>query len=215
MSIFVSIKQIFIKKKILHCILFAVVPALLFYGISFLWLRKVGFSPMEILRDPAQQSGQSNFLGFLSNIGIWLWVSSFAICFYSATIKAIVIKNSKRELLVLLGILSLILAVDDFFMIHDRHGSEKLMYLLYAFFACSLLLRHYKTIIEVDGFAFLLAGFLLALSIATDVYQAKIFSSYKFSQVFEEGFKFIGAGIWLYFCCRVGLLHGKEKETVV
>ncbi|MCK5310814.1 MAG: hypothetical protein KAJ62_01815 [Desulfobacteraceae bacterium] len=203
------------KKKMVRCVLFAGVPAFLFYGFSLLWLRIVGFSFIEILRDPAQQSGQSNFLGFLSSIGVWLWVSSAAICFYSSTIKTVIIKDSRRELLILLGILSFILAVDDFFMIHDRHGSEKWCYVLYAFFSGSLLLRHYKTIIEVDGFAFLLACFLLALSILTDRFQGNIFSSYSYGQVFEEGFKFIGAGIWLYFCCRVASSHNRGKEIIV
>ncbi len=214
MFFFESFKQIFMKKKMLRCFIFAGVPALLFYGLSLLFLRKVGFSFMEILRDPAQQTGQSSFLGFVSNIGIWLWVSSTAICFYGAMIKTVIVKDSRRELLILLGMLSLLLAVDDFFMIHDRHGNEKWMYILYAFFAGSLLLRQYKTIIEVDGFAFLLAGFLLALSIATDVFQGKIFSSYKFSQVFEEGFKFVGAGIWLYFICRVASSYNSGQETI-
>ena len=57
-------------------------PALVFYGAAVLVLQNSGFSLMEILRDPAQQSGASSFLGFVSNIGVWLWVSSFAIILY-------------------------------------------------------------------------------------------------------------------------------------
>ena len=76
-------KKIFSLKKVSNCILIAIVPALLFYSFSLFGLKSRGFEIMEILRDPAQQSGASSFLGFLSNIGIWLWVSSSSICFFT------------------------------------------------------------------------------------------------------------------------------------
>ncbi|MGK7899616.1 MAG: oxidase [Xenococcus sp. (in: cyanobacteria)] len=158
---------------------------------------------MEIIRDPAQQSGQSSFIGFLSNIGIWLWVSSAAICFFSAMTNSLGIKGSQRELLFLVGLLSMTLAVDDFFLIHDRYINQKLCYLSYAILALSLLVRHYKAIIKIDVFPFLLAGLLLALSILADLTQNYIPLSYSHVQVVEEGFKFIGAAIWLYFSCCI------------
>ena len=188
----------------LRCILFAGVPALLFYGFSLVGLWTAGFDLIEVLRDPAQQSGQSSFLGFVSNIGVWLWVSSAAILFYSTiTTGDLVTKGGQRELLFLVGILSTILAVDDFFMIHDRYINQKICYLTYAVCAGFLLIRHYKTIIEIEGFAFLLAGLLLALSILTDLTQNHIPLHYSYVQVFEEGFKFIGGAIWLYFSFRI------------
>ncbi len=158
---------------------------------------------MEILRDPAQQNGQSSFLGFVSNVGIWLWVSSAAICFFSAITSQLVNKGSKRELLFLVGILSVILAIDDFFMIHDRYVNEKLCYLLYAIVAGTLFVRQYKNIMEINGFSFLLSGLLLALSILTDLPQSYNPFRYSYIQVFEEGFKFTGGGTWLYFSCRI------------
>ncbi len=49
------------------------------------------------------------------------------------------------------------------------------------------------------------AGVLLASSIFTDLIQTRIPLSYEYSQVIEEGFKFIGAATWLYFNCCVAL----------
>ena len=125
-----NLKQIFVSKKLLHCILIAVIPALLFYSFSLFWLKSIGYSFTEIIRDAAQQSGESSFLGFLSNIGIWLWVSSAAICFF--TISTSYYKSSKNhlELFFLTGILSLILAIDDFILIHDRYVNQKICYLV-------------------------------------------------------------------------------------
>lgn len=201
------LKKIFIKEKVLHSLLFAVIPALLFYVVSLAVLRSVGFNEIEILRDPAQQNEQSSFLGFLSNIGIWLWVSSAAICFFSAMTGNFSTENRQRELLFLTGILSATLAVDDFFLIHDRYVSENLCFLAYAVFAGALLRRHYQLIEEVEGFAFLLAGLLLALSILTDLTQNRIPLPYYIIQVYEEGFKFIGGAVWLYFCFRLAAFH--------
>ncbi|WP_254052643.1 hypothetical protein [Aliivibrio sp. EL58] len=49
----------------------------------------------------------------------------------------------------------------------------------------------------------LLAGGLLAGSIATDLIQGYLPFGYETTQIFEEGCKFVGAASWLYFTCRV------------
>lgn len=203
MSYFMHLKKIFIPEKMLCCILFSGVPSLLFYGISLVVLRTAGFDFIEILRDPAQQSGQSSFLGFLSNIGIWLWVSSAAICFFSGMTGDFVTKDGQRNLLFLVCLLSTLLAVDDFFMIHDRYVRQKICYLIYAVCGVTLLIFYYKKIIEIEGFAFLFACLLLGLSILTDLTENYIPLRYSYVQVVEEGFKFTGGAAWLYFSFRI------------
>jgi len=47
---------------IYRCLLISALPACLFYLISLAVLSTYGLEIMEILRDPAQQSGQSSFL---------------------------------------------------------------------------------------------------------------------------------------------------------
>ena len=73
--------------------------------------------------------------------------------------------KKQKELLILIGMLSLVLAVDDFFLLHDRYLYQRGVFLFYAVFAITLLVRYFRKIMEIDGFAFLLAGGLLALSI--------------------------------------------------
>lgn len=163
---------------------------------------------MEIIRDPAHLTGQSSFLGFLSNIGIWLCISSAAICFFSISTYNFIDNDRHKEILFLVGIMSIILAVDDFFMIHERrYISQNICYFVYAFMTVALLARHFKKIIEIDGFSFLLAGLLLALSMLTDLIQGQIPLKYVYVQVFEEGFKFIGATTWLYCSWRIASFH--------
>jgi len=179
-----------------------VLPALLFYGASVLILTDSGFTLREILRDPARQTGLSSFLGFVSNIGVSLWVSPVAICCFSLLTGATRGQSRHTELLVLLGLLSLLLAVDDFFLLHERYVYQKGIFLFYAVCVLTLLVRHFRRIIEIDGFSFMLSGLLLASSIIIDMKQRKIPFDYAHVQVVEEGCKFVGAALWLYFCGR-------------
>ncbi|WP_340149253.1 hypothetical protein [uncultured Sneathiella sp.] len=199
------IKAVFTWGNIFRCIVFACIPAGLFYIISVLVMKSAGFDLIQILRDPAQQTETSSFLGFLSNIGNWAWVSAAAICFFSAINVGAPGAARRRELTLMVGTLSLALAVDDFFLIHDRFIHEYILYATYAVLALALLARHYRQIVKIDGFPFLLAGTFLALSILTDLIQLDIPVRYSHSQVVEEGFKFLGATTWLYFSVRMGL----------
>ncbi|HFQ62016.1 MAG TPA: oxidase [Epsilonproteobacteria bacterium] len=196
-------------------LLYSTIPGLLFYTVAFNILHNNGYHTMEIIRDFAQQMDESSFLGFLSSIGTWLWVSATAIAFFGF----MTVQSSKtyrhRELLFLLGVFSLLLAFDDFFMIHDRYIDQNICYGTYAFLAIALLLRHYKTIIMVNGFGFIFAGTLLAASIFTDLIQDYLPFRYSSVQIFEEGFKFTGAATWLYFVALVAAYHfdNKMKKT--
>ncbi len=197
------LSQMLASKKVLTCFLAVVIPALLFYIVSIVTLKSQGFGFIEILRDPAQQSGESSFLWFLSNIGVFLWISSTALSFFFAFSKTILKNKMPRELLFLIGSLSFLLATDDFFMIHDRYIDQKIVYLIYAIFIGFIFVRHLKTIIKIDGFAFLLVGSFLALSVLGDLIEDKTSFTYEQVQLVEEGFKFVGAAIWLYFVTRV------------
>lgn len=206
-------KKILSAENISHCLRYCFVPAVMFYVISLLVLSQSGFSLLEVLRDPAQQTKQSSFLGFLSSIGSWLWVSSATLCFFGTVTTGKTSGGDHKRLLLLTGWFSLVLAVDDFFLIHDRYLAEGILLPLYAAFAIYLLVRHRSQIMEIDGFAFFGAATLLALSITVDAIQEIIPVRYEYSQVLEEGFKFVGAATWLYFCFRLAAYHPPVQDT--
>lgn len=205
------LKQVFIIRKVLISILCVATPALLFYAVSVFMLTSSGFTLIEILRDPAQQTGLSSFLGFVSNIGVWLWVSSAAICFYSVVTNPWAGSKSLSEFMLLMGLLSLLLAVDDFFLLHDRYVYPKGIFLFYAICALTLLIRHYRKIMEIDGFTFLFAGLLLGCSVEIDLNQRKFPFEYAYVQLMEEGFKFVGAAIWLFFVGQAASFPRPER----
>jgi hypothetical protein len=201
------------KQQLSRTILYAAIPAGLFYCISALLLKKIfGFNIMQILREMAEQTEVSSFLGFMTAVGCWLWISAAAICIFGATTcKPEPARN--REILILTALFSLILAIDDFFMIHDRYINQLICYFAYALAAGTLLLRHFKLIIQIDAPAFVLAGGLLALSILIDLIQFRIPLVYPITQAMEEGCKFVGGGVWLYFAGRAAAFTLFSPDT--
>ncbi len=215
MNIKNEVKLIFKRKKILRCILIAVIPSILFYVFSLIFLSSRGFTIREVIKEAAHVTNSSSFLGFLSNIGVWLWITSATICFFTILkSKKQWISKDQKNLLILTGALSYLLAFDDFFMIHDRYIHQNICYIVYAILALSILTFYFKTILLIDGFAFLAAGFFLALSILIDSTQdiIHVFLNKNIVQVFEEGFKFIGIVIWLYFNYNLASYESSQKK---
>jgi hypothetical protein len=190
-------------KKLYRCVLCAVLPAVLFYGLALFGLQLTGYEILEIIRDAPQQTDSSSFLGFLSNIGVWLWISSAAISLFAATSSRAKFLGQPRELALLLGGFSLALGFDDLFLIHDRYINQYICYAGYAVGALFLVVRHFRIIFSANGIGFFMAGALLALSILTDIVQYDLPFAHHHVQGFEEGFKFAGAATWLYFCCGI------------
>ncbi len=203
--------EILNKKKVISYLIFAGIPASLFFVLSFYILRSSGFEAIEILRDPAQQTKTSSFLGFLSNIGVFLWIASLSIaCFTSSYLY----KKTQIKVLLLIGVLSMILAIDDFFLIHDRYIDQKICFLFYAFAIMGILLFHLKEIIDIAIFPFLLSGFLLASSIVIDLGYNYLCIPYAYAQVLEEFFKFTGGATWLYFTFSIAAMKiGKVNKV--
>lgn len=210
-GITVNLNSFFSTRRVLVGILCVSLPALVFYTVSILILKSSGYSLREILRDPAQQLGHSSFLGFVSNIGVWLWVSSTAICVYSLVSARFRSGDRSSELVLLMGLLSLLLAIDDFFLLHERYVYQKGIFLFYAVCAIAVLARHHRKIVEIDAFSFLMAGLLLASSVLIDIKQRKIPLDYSQVQLIEEGCKFLGGAMWLFFCGQLAAYRARRE----
>jgi len=203
----------FTAENMSLCFKYCCVPALVFYVISLTVMQLSGFTLVEILRDPAQQTKQSSFLGFVSNIGTWLWLAAATICFFRVSTFGKPSPDGRKSMIRMAGWFSLVLAVDDFFLIHDRYITEGILIPLYAGFLFYMLKRQLDNIIKIDGFAFIMAGGLLAGSVVVDAVQEILPISYGLSQAFEEGFKFVGAAAWLYFCYRISAFGLRTHTT--
>lgn len=205
-------QKAFSRDRILRGLLVCSLPAALFY-IGTVWIMSLaGFSYIEMTRDPAQQTDTSSFLGFLSNIGSWLWVSGAAFCFFRVATYETAARDRHKTLLILIGSFSFFLAVDDFFLIHDRYIAEGIIVPAYAIFIGYVLKRFRAEIFEIDGVAFMLAMSSLAMSVFVDAVQELLPIDYGLGQAIEEGFKFVGVATWTYFCFRVAA-HGRVAPS--
>ncbi len=172
-----------------------------------------GFTTTEILRDVMQQTEQSSLLGLLSSVGAWLWIAAATLCFFRYALQPRGGDGRYRRLLLLMGAFSLFLGIDDFFLIHDNYLAEGFLLPLYAIFAITLLVRYRHIIGQIDGTAFMIAGGLLAMSIAVDAVQENLPMPYEYTQIIEEGFKFVGAAAWVYLCFRLAAYRLRPGVT--
>ena len=115
------------------------------------------------------------------------------------------------EFLVLLGLLSLLLAIDDLFLLHDRHVNQKGIFIFYALCIFTILIRHFGKVTKIDDFSFVLAGLLLMISIYIDLHQRKMPMAYAQHQLIEEGCKFVGSALWMYFCGRASVFYWQKN----
>ena len=154
-----------------------------------------------VVRDLAQTCGYPIGVGMISNIGILFWGAAASICFFTTFLEGINRESSK--LLLLGGIFSSMLCIDDLFLLHDRYIGPDFLNLTYLAISIFLLVR-FRRILKIIGlFNLIISVLFLGLSVFFDGVIQQIFNqSYEFTQLIEEGFKFIGIACWLNFWCK-------------
>ena len=106
-------------------------------------------------------------------------------------------------MLLLGGIFSGLLCVDDFFLLHDRYVGQNFLFLTYLSISVFLLVRFRHVLKKIGPFSLVISILFLALSVLFDGIIQKVFNqSYELIQLFEEGFKFLGIACWLNFWCK-------------
>ncbi|WP_299842981.1 hypothetical protein [uncultured Roseovarius sp.] len=141
--------------------------------------------------------------GFLSNFGIMAWVATFAISGFSALMI-----RSKRQTVLLgsLSILTLVLALDDFFIIHERVGPknlgipEKLFFLTYGLSAIAIVIAFFKDIRDMAGDLLLIAFICFFTSVTVDAFYILDGVPHR---LLEDGAKLVGIAYWCAFCSRL------------
>ncbi len=158
-----------------------------------------------LTRDPNAIASKPFYFGFFSQIGIFLWAATAAICFFSAKL----IKRSQESLtiirfLVAGGLLTLLLGLDDVFLIHENTEEyfgipEKVVYATYAIFAISFVLTFSRFILKSNYILFGMALAFFGLSIVLDRFEEYLPDSVDLFLV-EDGAKMIGIVSWfIYF----------------
>jgi hypothetical protein len=154
-----------------------------------------------VVRDLAQTCGYPIGVGMISNIGILLWGAAASICFFTTFLESV--SNESSKLLLLGGLFSGLLCIDDFFLLHDRYIGPDFLNLTYLAISIFLLVRFRKLLKKIGLFNLIISILFLGLSVFFDGVVQQIFiQSNELTQLFEEGFKFIGIACWLNFWCK-------------
>ena len=154
-----------------------------------------------VVRDLAQTCGYPIGVGMISNIGILFWGAAASICFFTTFLDNINRESSK--LLLLGGIFSSLLCIDDLFLLHDRYIGPDFLNLTYLAISIFLLVRFRRILKKIGLFNLIISILFLGLSVFFDGVIQQIFNqNYELTQLIEEGFKFIGIACWLNFWCK-------------
>ena len=179
----------------------SILPSTIFY-LAILYISNFYNIKLSlVVRDLAQTCGYPIGVGMISNIGILLWGAAASICLFTTFLVGINRESSK--LLLLGGIFSSVLCIDDLFLLHDRYLGPDFLNLTYLAISIFLLVR-FRRILKIIGlFNLLISILFLGLSVFFDGVIQQIFNqSYELTQLIEEGFKFIGIACWLNFWCK-------------
>lgn len=142
------------------------------------------------------------YFGFVSNLGIFLWVATAAICLFAATI--ILQWDNAKELLkfaVTAGLLSAWLAMDDAFLLHEivfpKVGIPQFFVLaVYVLLAASYVIASWRVILSSEYWILGLGVGAVAISLGIDQF---FHSLEPMIVIIEDSAKFFGLFSWFVF----------------
>ena len=172
-----------------------------------------GIESILVIRDLAQTCGYPIGVGLISNLGILIWTASASITLFTS-LSGLIEKREKSNFLFLGGILTCILCIDDFFLLHDRYIGPDFLYITYSILGIYILIKFRKLILEIDFLPFIISVCFLALSIAFDKFIQQLFpNNYINIQLFEECFKFIGIACWMNFWWKASIKSLRSRNS--
>jgi hypothetical protein len=184
------------KTRWMVCVFVPVILLILGVAAAAYFLRiPVG----KFTRDVAAIAEVHPLKGLLSNIGILLWDTTAAICFFSGVLLLAQKKHQEALFMLSSGGLTFILALDDMFLFHDDLAKrylglgEKGVYLFYGFLVVVYLVFFSFRLLKTDLSLLLAAFILFCCSILVD--EQKIVTG-EWLYLVEDGLKMIGITSW-------------------
>jgi hypothetical protein len=166
----------------------------------------------KFTRDPTHILNGHPFIGVISNIGILFWCSAAAICFFCSAIRWMNKKTMNSKFLLFSGLITLLLLLDDLFMLHEAiipkylHVPEIAVYSGYLALILIYLLKFREDILKAEYTLLLIALGFFALSMISDVF----LHHSDFECLVEDGFKLFGIVTWFLFFIRTSFIQTQE-----
>ena len=188
-------------------ILLILFPSILILGFVVLLTFFTSHNIHDLVQDIATTAKVHPMVGILNNLGIILWTSSAAVCFFSALTLRRNLSGRFHAFFLSSGLLSAYLLLDDMFLFHEfiapiNMGIDQnviFLVLLVAVFA--YLTAFYNLILKTNYVYLLISGAFLAGSLFVDVFlyeslQEKIGL---WEHFIEDSFKWLGIVFWFTY----------------
>lgn len=144
------------------------------------------------------------YTGIVSNVGVFLWGVTAAICFFAIGAMEDPVRDREvRRWILATAMVSAILMLDDFFMFHEwifprLTGLDETVVLgVYAVAFTGYLAAFRRSILAAGPELLVLALVLLGASLVMDLIEPEDAAAWRY--LTEEGFKLLGIGAWLGF----------------
>lgn len=219
---FKDLKQQFIR--LIPVFLITYVPLFLFFCILLLvhFITNVGFT--MFLDDPLSYLMAPSYIGLASNIGVLFWWASASILIFSyIVLRRKGITGPSVSFLLAFGLISVILAVDDLFMVHEAFGNlfestfgtdnpgEGITFAVYILLFISFIVRYRKVILRTDYVLLLVFIVICVFNIAMDMGLIKLHSELNISA--EEISKQFAIITWLAYTTRTAFKLVKDPAS--
>jgi hypothetical protein len=171
-------------------------------------------------RDPAAVTQSPPWTGLFSNIGVLLWCGAAAVCLFTAVIlRRIPGERRLAGFLLAWGLLTVVLMLDDLFMIHEFllptyfPVGDDLMFVVYFLAVAGMLVYYRSDLLRMRHILLGCAFAAFGASIMLDVLGHVWFTDrgvpsrlvWNLEYVIENGLKLLGIVLWLHFLTATSL----------
>jgi hypothetical protein len=159
----------------------------------------------ELVRDLSAVAELPPHTSFLSQTGLLLWSAAAAVCFFCFMVIPKTPGSLKwRRFLLVSGMLTLMLNLDDAFLVHERvlpHFGfpQNLLMGCYLGFMLAYLLWFRTLILNTEYILLAMALFFFGVSVTFDIFELRMMGL-----LVEDGAKIVGIVAWLVYFFRVG-----------
>ena len=214
-------------RALLPTLLLVYAPAILVLGAVFAASLKSDIPVAYFLRDPAGTLHVPNYVGVVSGLGVLLWCACAAVCLFSwAVLKKSGGSGRWPAFFFSAGIITTVLLIDDFFMLHENASQiywrfgEEMVFALYGFMFVFFIARFWRTIASTEFLVFLLACGFMGMSLVFDKLNGPYGDNVPAIRLLlEDGAKLLGIVAWLVYFARTCLaqtvpLFARDRPTI-
>ena len=199
-------------------------PLLVVLGAALLLTSTTEVTVRQLTQDPTTVLGGPFYVGALSNLGNVLWAAAATVCLLTALALRSLIDAGWRRFMLVSGIFTTVLLVDDLLLVHDeilpRYAgiSGELYGIAYVVGMLAYLGGFRRRIAETNWTLLLAALVCFGVSIVVDLGSSRLSEIVAPSIVIlaEDGTKILGIGTWLaYFVSvsRQAIVSGRRFQT--